>query len=320
MQRPIRIRNMKIKNLIPKAVRLKELISHPIYQFGFSPLIFFAGPTFVVTYYSVDSFKTGSKDLLSANIVTFLDVHVVLVLCVTLLISYFVSNFESILNRLSDNGDKVNYEGLLHLKEALEKIVQFKSDRFELESKNLLLTQPSSADIFKAITKPDQQIAHIAHALHGFLESITDNVKFKVRIIQADENGKPSDWYTYAPSNLKPSTSIAILQHSDSSASTCLRMKKMLVIEDIQKAANKSGGRQYVMAHSDPEDEVGSLICYPICLKQLEYHPLVLAISTDKPYFKKNKKDLYRWILDQFVLRIQLEYSLVLLKEKSQHA
>lgn len=311
---------MKITNLIPKGVQLKEKIGHPLFQFIVSPLAFFAGPTFVVTYYSVDSFRAESTRILPPDVSTYMDTHVFFVLSAALAISYLVSNLESILNSVIASSDKVTYEGLLHLKEALEKIVQFKADRFEMESKPLLTGTASAADIFKAITKPDQQIAHIAHTLHSFLEVITDDVKFKVRIIQADSTGKPIDWYTYAPSTRKPSTPISVLQHHDSSVATSLRLKKMFVVENINEAANKSGGRQYVMTHSDPEDEVGSLICYPIYLKQLEYSPLVLAISSDKPYFKKSKKELYRWILDQFVLRIQLEYSLVLLKEKNHHA
>lgn len=310
---------MRISNLIPLATRIKELVERPIFQFAVLPIVFLSGPSLAVTYYSVDLFRNATKEVIPIGLSAFLDSHVIYVLVIALIISYVISNINLILQKFVTNGDSLTYEGLLHLKGALEKIVQFKADRFEMESNNLLSQKASPAAIFKAITKPDQQILHIAHALHGFLEAITTDIDFKVRIIKTDNVGNPIAWYTFAPNNLPPNTDISVLQNHDSSVSTCLRNKKMFVIEDIKEAANKAGGREYVMSHSDPADEVGSLICYPIYQKQIKCYPLVLAISANKPYFKKSKKLLYKWILDQFVLRIQLEYNLVLLKEHCQN-
>jgi hypothetical protein len=264
-------------------------------------------------------FRNAAKESFP-KVAGFLDEHVIWVTLIALIISYLVSNLHLVLEKVTANGDSLTYEGLLRLKEALEKIVQFKAERFENESSHLLTGKTNPADVFKAITKPDQQIAHIAHALYGFLDAITKDIEFKVRIIQTDNKGNPAAWYTYAPSNRPPNTDVAVLQQHDSSVSTCLRNKKIFIVEDIKGAASKPGGREYVMAHSDPADEVGSLICYPIYQKQIKCYPLVLLVSANKPFFKKNRKDLYRWILDQFALRIQLEYSLVLLKENSQHA
>jgi hypothetical protein len=306
-------------NLISFAVRTKEFIERPIYQFVILPFVFLAGPSLAVTYYSIDLFRNAAKTSFP-NVAAFLDGNAFWVTLIALIISYLVSNLHLALEKISANGDSLTYEGLLHLKEALEKIVQFKAERFETESGHLLTNKTNPADVFKAITKPDQQIAHIAHALYGFLDAITKDIEFKVRIIQTDNKGSPVAWYTYAPSNRPPNTDIAVLRQHDSSISTCLRNKKIFIVEDIKEAANKPGGREYVMAHTDPTDEVGSLICYPIYQKQIKCYPLVLLVSANKPYFKKNKKDLYRWILDQFALRIQLEYSLVLLKESSQNA
>jgi hypothetical protein len=309
---------MRIANLISHAMRTKEFIERPVFRFVIIPFVFLAGPTLAVTYYSIDIFRTSAKGVFP-SITEFLDANVILVTLFSLIISYVVSNIHLIIEKITTNGDSLNYEGLLHLKESLEKIVQFKTDRFETESGNFIKGTFSSADVFKAITKPDQQIAHIAHALHGFLEAITKDIEFKIRIIQTDSNEIPFAWYTYAPSNLPPNTEISVLKHHDSSVSACLRSKKIFIVEDIKEAANKSGGREYVLSHSDPADEVGSLICYPIYQKQIKCYPLVLAISANKPYFKRNKKLLYKWILDQFALRIQLEYSLVLLKERCQN-
>ena len=309
---------MKNTNLISFAVRLKEFIERPLYQFVIIPSVFLVGPSLVVTYYSVDQFKSAFK-MEFPSICAFLDANVFWIILFSLALSYVISNLHLILEKITANGDSLTSEGLLHLKEALEKIVQFKADRFEVESGNLLKTTTSSADVFKAITKPDQQIAHIAYALCGFLEAITKDIEFKVRLIQVDSDGNPIAWYTYAPSNLPPNTEISVLQHHDSSVSRCLRNKKIFIVENIKEAANKSGEREYVMSHSDPEDEIGSLICFPIYQKQIKCYPLVLAISANKPYFKNQKKPLYKWILDQFTLRIQLEYSLVLLKERCQN-
>jgi hypothetical protein len=73
-----------------------------------------------------------------------LDANVLLVTLFSLIISYTISNIHLIIEKITSNGDSLNYEGLLHLKESLEKIVQFKTDRFETESGNFFT---SSSDL-----------------------------------------------------------------------------------------------------------------------------------------------------------------------------
>jgi hypothetical protein len=125
----------------------------------------------------------------------------------------------------------------------------------------------------------------------------------------------PVGWYAFAPENEPPKTDITVLQNQDSSVSICLKRKSIFVVEDIKMASEKQGRREYVMSHQDPSDEIGSLVCYPVYHKQTKCYPFVLAVSANKPYFMNQRKELYKWILDPYVLRLQLEYSLLVLKE-----
>lgn len=297
---------------------MKEFFEQPIVRFGLAPTIFFLGPTFVVTYYSTDLYRHASIEYLPASVVAFLNEHVFGITAVALVASFVVSNVYPFLERVATNRSSVTLEGLLALKEAFEKIVEFKARRFETECAELANTAqpPSPETIFQNITKPDQQIIYVAYALHSFLEAITDNIEFKVRIIRV-ENDVPSAWYTFAPDNNPPKTNITVVQDQDSAVSHCLRKKGLFVVPDIKVAAHNPDGREYVMSHSDPTEEVGSLICYPIYHKASKCYPFVITISANTPYFQKSRRAFYKWVLDQFALRIQLEHSLMLLKERT---
>lgn len=308
----------KLRGLQDRVVRIREFFERPSVRFGFAPAIFFLGPTFVVTYYSTDLYRNAATEYLPASFVAFLDAHVFVITVVSLLASFIVSNAYPFLERVTTNRSSVTLEGLLALKEAFEKIVEFKARRFETECAQVANTPqpPSPEAIFKNITKPDQQIIYVAYALHSFLEAITDNIEFKVRIIRV-ENDVPSAWYTYAPDNNPPKTNIAVVQDPDSAVSHCLRKKSLFVVQNIKDAANNPDGREYVMSHSDPTEEIGSLICYPVYHKASKCYPFVITISADKPYFQKSRRTFYKWVFDQFALRIQLEHSLMLLKERT---
>lgn len=310
---------MRYPKLQTVAGKVKNVTDKLWVQLVVIPLIFFLGPSLTATYYSVDSFKSEANGLLPSALSDFLNHHVLSITTLALLLSFLVSNINSILDKLVSSDGSLTTEGLLALKESLEKIVQYKAQRFESECARINPNgQLTEASVFQAITRPDQQIIFIAHALNGFLEAITKDIDFKVRLIKI-ENHLPVGWYTYAPDNEPPKTEITVLQNQDSSVSICLRKKSLFVVEDIEAAAVKQGGREYVMSHQDPSDEIGSLVCYPVYHKQTRCYPFILAVSANKPFFMNHKKELYKWIFDQFALRLQLEYSLLVLKENCRH-
>lgn len=168
-----------------------------------------------------------------------------------------------------------------------------------------------SNDVFHEITQPDQQIALLTEMVYHIFQSNYSEIKFKVRLVDID-NKIPIGWAAYAPKERYPRTEILQLKNKNSAIKQCLKKQDLLIIEDIVKAAKES---KYVMSHED-ENEVGSLLCFPIKHAPTNSHPYVITVSADKPFFIKDKSELYLWILNQFSARMQLEHTLKLLKKE----
>lgn len=145
---------------------------------------------------------------------------------------------------------------------------------------------------------------------HIFQSNYSD-IKFKVRLVDID-NKIPIEWAAYAPKESYPRTGISKLKNKNSTIKQCLKKQDLVIIEDIVKAAKEN---KYVMSHDD-ENEVGSLLCFPIMHAPTNSHPYVVTVSADKPFFIKEKRELYLWILNQFSARMQLEHTLKLLKKE----
>ena len=158
----------------------------------------------------------------------------------------------------------------------------------------------------------------MVHILHEVFSEISTRTHFKVRLYTVVD-WQVSTLMHFAPDNCPPETDVAILKNPNSAISHALRKRRLFIIQDIRAEAKKRSGRRYVPSHVDSADEGGSLICYPVYHVASKTVPYILTISADNDYFHLSNKEFYDWVLGQFALRLNLEHTLLLLREgKSQ--
>jgi len=197
------------------------------------------------------------------------------------------------------------------LLESFQTVVASKIHRFSTELQEFQKRgSVNKEQIFNTITKPDQQIIIIIHALFHFLDSITRDIEFRVRLAEIN-NKKPTKWFAYAPEYPPPQINIESLQHPDSTISVCLKSGKMEIVESIAEEIKRPKRRCVEI-----DGRQGSILCYPVFQQANGIHPYVISIYASRDgFFMEKKRDLYNLILNQFALRIQLEHNLILLKE-----
>jgi hypothetical protein len=157
----------------------------------------------------------------------------------------------------------------------------------------------------------------LAEGLHGFFDAIDKtDVSFKVTIASISD-GVPIEWFYYTPQSEPPRTPMDVLQNPNSSICRAISTRRMVIIEDFKAEAEK-GKDGYYAVESDAEIDNGSLICYPIFDPRRGTVPYVLTVVADKKkHFLKQKKPIYQWVVERFVVRIKLEHHLEELKQKA---
>ena len=217
-----------------------------------------------------------------------------------------------IANAIAKKSGILKLEDALILKEAFEDIVGIKYDRIGGECETFLSKGDNSdpGQLFKSINQPDQQIYFTVNTIWKFLEKISGNVGFDVRLAEIGLEGELLSWYTHGGE--PPRHDISELDCPDSALRHCVATKSVVVIPDIQKEAEKTVDQHY---HMFEESEKGSVLCYPIYHRPSRSYPYVLCIKASKVnYFTAGREDYYKWLYDQFGLRLGLEHSLRLLK------
>lgn len=177
-------------------------------------------------------------------------------------------------------------------------------------------TDPSN--IFLTITKPDQQLALITKAIHTVFTEIYSDVNFRVGLIRVINN-QSIDWTCFAPTTSPPVTEARDLNAPTSTVAACIKEKGIVIVGDIQKELKKKtkNDRKFVKFNFK-DGKNGSQLCCPVfhpVTREIEY---VVTVQSDKEKtFTDRHHALYQWILEHFTLRISLEHSLLILREKS---
>jgi hypothetical protein len=278
-------------------------------------LFIYAPAGFISVYVTTADIKKEIDIFVGEDVALFLGEHQLSLFFFSIGLIYTLREIVPMLvSKATAPNNQLTLKGSLALIEAFSSIVNVKSARFDDTVKSI---KRSAQDyngeyIFNEITKPEQQILYTIHVLQVFLESILKDVEVDVRLVEVKDK-KAHGWYGYAPTKNPPKTHISELRDSDSALAFCAKTSRMVVIPDIRKESKKLLHRKYKMLN--PE-EVGSVICYPIYHAPSNCHPFVVTIRANKPnLFNPEKKEFYKWLLGQFSQRIQLEYTLSLLKE-----
>jgi hypothetical protein len=286
------------------------------------PVIFLLPPTVVTAVATKQGLNKEIVEILGPRIGEFFNNSALVILVGAYLYVVVVKALFAAVRSYSKPARELQVHDLLAVFKALSIVVGDKAKRMSSAAQKALTKEKShikASEIFKEITRPDQQIPLLVKGLITIFEYIDDsNAKFRSGLMRVVDD-KPVEWYAFEPIHSPPRTSIEDLRAPTSTINRCIKRKQMVVVEDIQKELRKKSKdqRDYVKGSTQPRDN-GSQLCYPIihaATRKVEY---VLCVAGNKAECLKQKHaELYEWIIDHFDMRISMEHSLLILKEKT---
>ena len=202
---------------------------------------------------------------------------------------------------------------------AIDNVVGSKARRFAERAGNINgLTRES---VFDEITQPTKQIAEIARAICDLFNLATTDKKRRnlIRVVLAtiNENNEITGLPIYYPEDEPVRSTVDALNDPSSAIRIAAKTRRIVIITDIAKELKKAKGKRKFADTGNEQDNVGSLICYPVLHNGTKRVPFVISIHCeDAGYFKEDFIDLYELTLQRFALRLSLEYSLLTIKEK----
>lgn len=313
---------------IPRGNGFKDRIAiciHRLYQYWWcriiiGPLIL-AVPGLVTGFYGFSDFHKAVMTWLP-SLGKVLDEHVLIIVILALIFPMFLlSSARWVLQRVHSRTITVDW--LNPLNAALDRVVGCKANRFSAAAQKTNMAIKRE-DAFCQITQPQMQIAELVRGICEFFNAVrlqsgnaNDNTRLiRVNLAEIRNNEVVRLPIFYPEDEPVPVQAIPGLNAVNSAIKVALMSKNMLVIHSIKKEMEKPvESRRFVDIGYDG-DNIGSIICYPIIYPPTGDIPFVISIHCDEEdYFKESRSDLYRFSLERFALRLNLEYSLLLMKE-----
>jgi hypothetical protein len=216
-------------------------------------------------------------------------------------------------------GKELEKNDLLAIISALDVVVAEKSKRMNRKATEIgKLQNVCAKKTFHQITQPEQQISLLVTAIHSVFEFLSQGgVDYRVGLIKV-ENDKPIEWVTFHPLSRPPATEASALSAPTSTVARCIKARAMVVVADVKAelGKRKKDDRRYFSTNDAKID--GSQLCYPIIHPGTQKIQHVVTIAGNKPDSLNEKHDeLYLWVLNHFVVRLSMEYSLLIMKEKA---
>jgi hypothetical protein len=189
----------------------------------------------------------------------------------------------------------------------------------KLAKANISKTTINPQEIFSELTKPEQQISLLISALKACIECIDQtNSFFRVGLLLI-KNDEPYEWACFDPAGRPPRTPAGDLSHPGSTVMQSIKTKTPVLVEDIAKELKiKNKDNRRFLKFNTAAGEDGSQLCYPIIHPATGKVAYVITVAGDKKLCLAEKHlPLYTWLIDHFAMRISLEHSLLLIKEKA---
>lgn len=286
-----------------------------VVKFLIGPLLLAAPPAIITALYSNPSAKAWifiNAPTLNHVLATYWWLLIVFSAAYPIII---VTLAKAVVKKAEANG--LNVDGLLALLASLDAIVGCKETRFA----NFAASgeKPSKEIAFCMITQPNQQIAEIVREICNLFNALrTEKNKPLIRVVLAVmENGKIVELPIHYPADEPIRATIKQLNDPGSAIILAAKSRKTIIVEDIKKELQRPKKKKRFVDAGNNMDNFGSLICYPIIRHGNHHVPFVISIHCDEPcYFKSNFLDLYEHSLSRFALRMNLEYNLLVIKER----
>jgi len=289
---------------------LGSIIQSYWYKFFIKPPAL-ALPSVTLACYKIESVNA----VIPPEIIKFIDDKILFVVAGLFLVPVIAGLEDIVKAKSSKYSDDLSTEGLFLLLAALDSPVDKKMDRF-LIALNSRKNKKDPADVFNTITEPKKQLAEITRAIHVFFVGWSkifyeEKIEFVTVVFRMKSNLAIGAWSYYPESEIPEQK---LIEDTDSLAANAVEQRKIIIISDIEKERKRKNS--LISKHCLTEE--GSAICYPISTGHTKGSiPLVIRITTNKPFFKKENRLIYKQILEKFKKRILIEYALSELKDRT---
>ena len=290
--------------------RLSGIAQHLIY-----PIIIGLPAYLIVTVAAKGKLLTQAEGWIGSKAADYINSSALQILVIVYLLSVFGKLLAWLIDHCSKPNRELSREDILSILKSIEPVVDDKSRRFEKYARDLIKGRTVLGEkTFSEITQPEQQISLLIAALKSALEYIDKtNASFRIGIVIVNDN-IPSGWGFYVPQEQQPSLTLEQLKDPRTTIMHAINDRNMVIVEDIVKEIQNPKPRYLKNGSHHPTN--GSLLCYPIIhpvTQQIEY---VLTIAGDqKGCLAEKHAPLYSWVLRYYVSRIQLEHSLLIIKQ-----
>lgn len=284
------------------------------------PVFFLMPPAFLTLIATREGLRDNIVKYTSASTGEYLNNSAILILLITYLYVVIMKAIYAWIVNHAKPEKELEVGDLLALLKAIDIVVSDKTKRMSMEAKLLLNKDRACGQkTFLQITRPDQQIPLLIGGIRNVFEYMdnTDTV-FRVGLLKI-ENNKPIDWYSFDPVSLPPRTPAKALKTPTSTVAHCIKTRSIVVIEDIQKELSKKAkkDRHFVKSNVQDSDE-GSQLCYPLIHPATGNIEYVFTIAGNRANcLNKKHKELYSWIIEHFSVRVSMEHSLLIMREKA---
>jgi len=277
-------------------------------------------PTLITTAATKSNLKQELEAILSPEISQFLSQSSLLVLIGAYVYIVVLKSIYSAIEHYSKPEREINRDDILVLLKSIGIVVGDKMKRFSnLAKANISKTTINPQQIFFELTKPEQQINLLISALRTSIERIDQtNSFFRVGLLLI-KNDEPYEWAYFDPAERPPRTTAEELSHPGSTVMRSIKAKSPVLVEDIARELKlKNKEKRRFLKYNTVDGEEGSQLCYPIIHPATNKVEYVITIAGNKKLCLEEKHlPLYTWLIDHFAMRVSLEHSLLLLKEKA---
>lgn len=284
------------------------------------PIFFLFPPMLATTIATRQGLQTEITATLGDKVGAFINNSALLTLIGAYFYVAFLKTLYAGIEHYSKPGKELSVEDILAILEALNVVVGDKSRRIGGEAKSSRSKQSiDPTATFLQITRPDQQIALLVAGLRSVFSYLDEeNALFRVGLLKITD-GVPDEWVAFSPESHPPRTPANQLSTPTSTVAQAIKSRSVVVVDDIQKELKKrtKDERRFLKGNTQPNEQ-GSQLCYPVVHStsgNVEY--VITVAANKKECLVERHAELYSWIIDHFVLRISLEHSLLILKEKA---
>lgn len=297
--------------------RLHAFFEHWLVKYVVLPIFVIIPTTFALMLLTNAKLFEGLKNIIGPSLSKYVvDTHFILVV-VIYIIWKLGGVFLGLLKHCSEPDSELIRDDILVILDSINIVVSAKRDRFLEEAKISYKEKWSPQRTFQAITKPEQQISLLIHAIKSVFEIILkNNVSFRIGLMTVS-NEELVEWFAFAPIEHPPTTGPDTLSAPSSTIMRALKTRRMIIVPDVAKELQKKNKkeRNFVKGNFREKDN-GAILALPIHCPNTQKPIYVLSIFGDQSFCLDEKShELYTWILDQFISRLLLEHQLMLMKE-----